>query len=398
MMNIILILPEKDYLCESYNMAKMTTYGKLLKAKSLLKNFSLGAICLIFSLSKADAQIKVIDEINRQPLVSVTITGTSGAFIGLTDAKGFLPSGAYKEAKISLRHVAYKTRNLKMKEVKDSAITLTPNIQQITEVMVKGPKITYLQLRGYFRLYQAKDSALEYYKDGYMDSFIRKGLGSREHKLKTRVLVDKNALTKEGNKSKDSWIQDLMDPTCLDNDIANTIISNADSINADSNEYFLHNLKGRIKGYAKKNKEAGILTAEKDELAFKENGELNLWAMRLFGFRKFHVTAFTSSEAYHCLKDTVTLKDMVGFFTHMRIITRLKGDTEDRTLDIYGEYYVTEKRFLTTEQMKERWNTPFEMKGMTIPETVPKLPEALENNLKKMVPYKSEDTEEEAEN
>lgn len=111
--------------------------------------FTLIALLMATALQ---AQIRVVDIRDNIGVQAASVYDAHNNLLGLTNPKGLLPDT--KGAKeIMVRHISYDVVKVKLGDVKDGMIKLTPREVPIDEFVVMAPKHTREKVDGYYRVY-----------------------------------------------------------------------------------------------------------------------------------------------------------------------------------------------------------------------------------------------------
>ena len=282
----------------------------------------------------AQRTVKVVDALDGQPIEKVTITGDHGLYIGTTDKTGMLPAVALQQKKLALRHIAYKTKDVRAEKV-DSVIRLEPNTYTIPDVTIATAARHTLYTRCYYRIYQLQDSCLYYFKEGFMDTFNGKHLLSKttsEHTIKSRTLVSPEAERRKSGKMKsDSWLFQFMMPSLLG---ARHIEYKEDVDSTAENMWASHYRNGQLKTQVFRYPDRGITIANVYTNLSKD-GDLNLWAVKLMGgFKRFSVINDHEEQIYNSIADTLWLEKFISCQDRMKVIMQRRK--EDK---VYGFRY-----------------------------------------------------------
>lgn len=344
-------------------------------------------------LAQSSARFKVIDALDGKPIEKVTVTGDHGLYIGTTDKAGLLPDKAAEQTRISLRHIAYKTLDVTTANC-DSILCLEPNAYDIPEVTVSIPARYILYTRSYFRVYQLQDSALVYFKEGFMDTFLGKhsfSVNTIEHNVRTRMFVSPNVERKKNGKIKsDSWLFQIMGPTFI-GDRYTDVRADADS--TAENEWFQFYRNGQLKECYRRYPDRGITTNER-HLNLSKDGDLNLWAIKVAGgFSQFSMVNEREDLIYKSTKDTLKLEDLISDQDRAQVIMQRRGETKEHRLDLYGEVYLLSHKLVTKDQMELLYHhpEPITVKWDQLPDYIPSLPEEIARAKAGMILYKEKD-------
>lgn len=109
-------------------------------------------LALVSFAITAAAQVKVADANDGAAIQCASVFDTDNTLIGLTDKHGLLPKTGHCKT-IVVRHISYEPAVVKLAEVVDGVIRLTPRQIELGEVAVYAPKYKHQRIKGYYRLY-----------------------------------------------------------------------------------------------------------------------------------------------------------------------------------------------------------------------------------------------------
>ncbi|MFM6914644.1 MAG: hypothetical protein ACKOUQ_07095 [Aquirufa sp.] len=125
-------------------------------------------IVLLLTLSYSSlAQIRVLNEKNRQPITGVEVYSEQGILLGLSDSKGEI--ALKSPATFLFSHFLYESK----KSAASQDIYLQPRSIQLADVQVKSNKRKMgVLLKGYFRSFQFRNDSLEFFSDGEIEVLV----------------------------------------------------------------------------------------------------------------------------------------------------------------------------------------------------------------------------------
>ncbi len=312
-----------------------------------------------------------------------------GNMLGLTDADGQLPQTAVAHRAFSLQHVAYVTMAVDMDTLRGQTIWMQPQVRDIAEVMVSAPR--YLQLRGYFRAYQMVGNKMEFFDEGYHDFvFDLESKGKFRFRMQTRhhyvnatlPLDDETALSKMGlllasaaPRMDNRKVTDAVRHLAKDETSRNIRMRNPKtgylyaSINTDT---VRHTQTAMIDG----------LMSRTDTTY--SNTMLKM-LVRMVGVKKFRILKVKHTEVYNSDSIHVSRSEMTSMHGNYKASYKIKEEDSARVVDVYLDFYVTERNQLGKEEYKKLRKEKFRAPAKFVPEGIPALPEALQRQRESLV-------------
>ena len=332
-------------------------------------------------------QTRVLDVTDSLPIAKATVIDASGRVVGMTDSRGHLPKNVVLKKNFSIRHIAYQTLMVEQLLQNDSLLFMTPAMFGLSEVKVTSAKLEYLYLRSFFRLYQQRDSVLEFYREGYLDSFLKLKKNSGKEKIvRQGTWCDKNIdLSNQKNILHDMVCLVIMEPSLVGKPIVQYLRKKELEQNEDTLVYRKRN--GNEAGFIHVNHEAGITIAQRDYIAFQKDHSYNLWGLKILGLRDFEITCNEGMEVYTSIGEDVDYKSLQSYIDKMEVNIRTKKRGKYKVY-CFLESYVVDRRLLTKEQMKQMWNKPEPVDEDLKKEFVPQMGKVYEEKIKEMVRFR----------
>lgn len=305
-------------------------------------------LLVISFTSQLYAQIIVLDEKDHSPIPFAQIINSNGAIIGATDISGNLPNLSTKDNVIFIQHIAYETKEIKLKNlVKKKYIYLSPRIYNIDAVTVKAPKAEYVYLKGYYRSYQLNDSCLKYYEDGIVEFYIpMKGRNIERKIIEYRTLQNKELTGKD--KIRKFHVSDIhvslpyLERKTLIESRKNKYQSEKDSAN-----YIPLLFNNSPVGMIKKDTMLKTCRIELDILATEKKQTLTL-----FGYTT-RLAAGYNTETYKLKKDYYSQLDLLNKKDYRKIFYKYKKDEKEQQIEVINEFYVLNHSYKTKDKVKE---------------------------------------------
>ncbi len=337
----------------------------------------------------AQAQITVKDIDDRLPIGDVIVMDAEGNVLGLTNADGQLPETATTHRILSLQHVAYTTMTVDTDTVREQTIWMQTQVRDIAEVVVDAPR--YMQLRGYFRAYQMVGNKMEFFDEGYhdfvldlksKDKFRFRMQARQRYANATLPLDDDTALSKMGlllasaaPRMGNSKVADAVRHLAKDDTSSNIRMRNPKtgylyaSITTDT----VHHTQ----------------TAIIDGLMNRNDTTYSNFALktlaRMIGVKNFRILKIKHAEVYDSDSIRVSRSEMTGMHNHYKASYKIKEEDSTRIVDVYLDFYVTERNQLSKEEYKKLRKEKFNAPAKFVPVGIPVLPEALQRQRESLV-------------
>lgn len=325
------------------------------------------------------AQVRIIDAADSVPVVGAIVTSQNGNYLGMTGENGVLPKKAMRERRLNIRHVAYETLDVTLG--KDSLLAMSALPQTIDEVLVLGPQMTHHYTRSYFRIYQLRDSVLQYARVGYLDTFYKLSDKSyKYHVVMERFLVSPDAERKKNGALHSDFFLGIIKVTSGGLPSPDGIRSRADSVSSDA--FYVHNKQGDILQYVRLNRKQGTAYVFQDVLAESDGDAFSPLMLKLLGFKDCRITESTRNQTYTITDDDT--ERMTGSYLTMSIEAQFRRDSVGHDYQIFGEIYPASVRYITREQSKDLWKHPPVDDAIMPPEGKAALPDYLQEAMSKM--------------
>lgn len=245
----------------------------------------------------------------------------------------------------------------------------------------------YIRLKGYYRVYQATNSMLSYFVDGMMEFYIplSDSTTNASDSKKGSPFVDRKFLGERRRKAPKANGDDTFIQMSLPNLERRTLL---ESIN--SEEYSTRN-NGDVYRWADKcgkitkdkqkiNGKTEVVTSiEMDELVGQPNHELDMSQLRMYGIVA-RMTNFDESESYFS-------NQLLSSQKHQTFFARYRGEDVDERIDVWSEFYVSDRMTITESEMKRINKEKNHVWTFTIPASVPPLDKEVAEAWTKMVEY-----------
>lgn len=155
-----------------------------------MRTFSLLLFCFLFL--QAQAQIRIIDQSDEQPVAFAHLLTDDGKLAATSDMNGIVDTTHLSQTllagnkHISIQQIAYETLELSSAELRNSKVLkMQRRIISLPEVTVRraSKEAMFLVLKGYFRSYHLEDGTPKYYTDGIGEYYIAEDGKSVKFKL-----------------------------------------------------------------------------------------------------------------------------------------------------------------------------------------------------------------------
>lgn len=335
---------------------------------------TLSIFLLLFCITM-NAQIRVVDKNDNSPVANAQVFAEHGRMVGITDNNGLMPKEASAEKRLWIQHISYKTTDVKVKNIKDNTIELTPNAYNIDEVNVSAPKHDYLRIRGYFRYYAMVDSVPQFYCEGIEDQYV----SMDGKKTQVKVLVQRKMKSATSN-DDDYAIRDIA-KAVVDNSLPDFLkkkgIKDVGVFKGpyDTDAGFIHT-----------DANSGITTIQLDYLAFNKDHKLNLAFLKLLGIT-MNTDVFVKNETFSKNGNDFPITNFMNIQEYSRWFMKTKKMPALVPYDFFGEFFATEHEFVSKETMKQRMKDSSEKVEMKVPDSVPQLIGNISDAVSKMTEY-----------
>lgn len=325
------------------------------------------------------AQVRVVDAADSVPVVGAIVTTPSGSYLGMTGEGGALPEKALRERTLNIRHVAYETLNATV--VNDSLITMTALPQVLDEVTVTGPQMTHKYMRSYFRIYQLRDSVLQYARVGYLDAFYSlKDESYKYHVVSERFLVSPDVQRKKSGALHSDLFLGIIKVSAGGLPDPDAIRQQADSIASDA--FYVHDNSGHVRQYVRLNRKQQTAYVFQNMSDESDRDTFAPVMLMLLGFKDCRITESTRNQTYTLSGDSI--ESCTGSYLTMRIEAQFRRDSTSHDYQLFGEIYPATSRCITREQRKELWKHPPVDDVIMPPEGKAALPDYLQEAMSKM--------------
>ncbi|MBO4802545.1 MAG: carboxypeptidase regulatory-like domain-containing protein [Bacteroidaceae bacterium] len=130
-----------------------------------MKKFFLMVVAAMMAAMNVNAQrIQVVDS-DGNPIPLVTVLNEDGTMIGTTNLEGVFED-LQGVAKVTVTHVAFKSRQVNVADLADGRITMEDADYSLAEIVVKPKPFIYVET--FYRAYVYREDSLVYFKCGIM--------------------------------------------------------------------------------------------------------------------------------------------------------------------------------------------------------------------------------------
>lgn len=230
----------------------------------------------------------------------------------------------------------------------------------------------FVRLKGYYRTYLYTDSVMTHVVDGMMEFFIpTDGKGE---------FADRKIL---GERLQSDGSNEIFLRMALPNLETTTLLRSIDS-----EEYSLRNngdvfLMNKPAGHISRSDDR--VTIEMDNLAGRENHELDMSQMKLVGFDA-RMVEFTESESYLpavvpsagvtsvSASSQSDYLSLVSTAKHQAFVFRQNGEHEAHRADVFSEFYVTDRTTISKQDKRKVMRQKNKIRSFQVPDSVSPLP------------------------
>ncbi len=253
----------------------------------------------------------------------------------------------------------------------------------------------YTRLKGYYRVYQATNSMLTYFIDGMMEFYIPLNDSTSEtaEAGKGSPFVDRKFLGERRRKAPrangdDTFVRMSM-PNLEQNTLMESIKGEEYSTRNNCDIYRWADLCGRI-AYHKSPEQIPNRTAvtiTMDNLVGQPGHEIDMSQMKMYGIIA-RMTSFEERETYRkASQGNYTLDSLTAAHKSQTFFAHYKGEDEDDRIDVWSDFYVTDRMTITESQLKRIRKEKNHVWTFTIPSSVPELDKDVAEAWAQMVEY-----------
>lgn len=350
---------------------------------------SLTSVLLFFSTISM-AQYRVVDIQDGAAIAYATLHNEAGNTLGTTTERGELPASALQaKGKISITHIGYEPYSVDLSQQKDSLIGMLPITYALKEVSVGSNPNGYMKLKGFFRYYIDEGGKICYYKQGIANHYFKMKNGRpRVTKLNSPMYYAADIqLRKDGKLPNVSKLADcvFVEPEYkveINHYPTEHLRPHCDTILVNKDKRYK---KVKVHtGAENKTIELSSLWFENDSAETAKGLNLSLLG-KLIGLKRFVVKNTKRNEIYRYNPNGAhSVCDLISISGHTDVIVKDKGDTKDRAMSIYGEFFVLDYEIIDKEDIATESKKLFDSHNVSRPNTVPRLAEGVEKAVKNM--------------
>ena len=343
-------------------------------------------ISILLFFSSADAQMRVVDAVNKLPVAAASIFDATGNMVGFTWSDGEfseVPESAYP---ITVRCMGYEM--LVIERPEDKTWEMTPMAYELEEVVIVPVNRNVLKQTFYIREYSSmynETDTITYFSEYMADRFVPT---SKDAKFggdsSLRMLTDRH-YTHYQLFGEDSIDVDSKRKFTSTGKLIKRIDKGAtapESFKEPGNTNKLYEEPGKSGMELIMKQNDRTFTVIKDGLADTKDHKVSPWELKLLGLTiecnqlyLTHAYRVNDKGVYHPkdLQEVSIVMEAEGRGKYFREMLE-----SDKPIVIRGmiEYYVVDIDYLSKEEAKEEYkNKPTNVKFM-IPSTVPPLNEA----------------------
>lgn len=344
----------------------------------------LAAAAMLYA-GTAISAIRVIDADDGSPVDAVAVFDASGHGLGLTGADGSLPPGAAGVSRLTLRHVAFETAEVKADTVTSGVIRLTPRTFALPEVRaLSNPE--YIRVEGYCRSYTSFGNE-EFMGTSFAEGTVvyylkpnRKGNANDSGKTYGYVIYEHITHKKDGvdslrvkNGKQGGGIVDMMDEGLS----LPLLLETKGFADTDVSLPYVE-IPGKYSSLGSVRNSGSTITATTDLLSEYKEHKCSPVLLKLFGFTA-DCTEWISTQTYRAdATRPFDISSLVSTSSSIRIVGRGKmfrkifgGEQVD--LRSTTEIFITDISYLDKDAAKEARKADELIKAAGIPASVPPL-------------------------
>lgn len=324
-------------------------FGYFCKKTETMRPILTFLFCLL--LLNANAQIRLIDQTDGQPVAFAHLLTDDGKLAATSDINGMVDTTALNgNNHISIQQIAYQTLELSSAELKNaSVLKLQRRLINLPEVTVgkASKEVMYLVLKGYFRGYHLEDGTPKYYTDGLGEYYIEPGgKGIRFRMLEYRTFRNEAQIAK----AKKRTVMVVIGLACTP-----YFRSGKDFTERLGSDYLLSPnkngadvLKKASKvGFARASASSDFIQANVDVLAPRKEKDFKLfnYTCRIVGNEQTEV--YRTNDL-----NQLTFENLESFVQSRRVLFKHKTDPAETDNTGINEFYVYEARMVPKSALK----------------------------------------------
>lgn len=366
-------------------------------------------VAVLFSLAYVawGQQVRLLNEEDKEPVVSAAVMDKFGTIVGYSDEKGVLPQAADELDTVSVQHMAFHPYTFAMPKGKNLAVLLKPVQMSVPEVTIGASKrLDYIRLTGFFRSFMTADTmginarkkrtrqrgyADMTYTEGKAELYFRAKDGAQETYGYGPLQLRKYANSKEGKGSFTIVGNDLGTELCLNLLTLEDMLPMLDeSLQKKEKEVEVRSKDGSLHvGVIRFDSPRRVVSIDYDDIA-QRNGKPHsyLTALRLLGLR-FSIPELRISAQLHWPREQFRMTNVMNMQGNAGVLFSYKKRTEVN-MNFHSEFYVTEVEYLSKEEYKavkkrlEKSDHKISAEGFSKPEGTPALPIPVQEALRLM--------------
>ena len=347
------------------------------------KRALVSVISFLIAFTVANAQMRVVDALDKMPVSAASVFDASGNMVGFTTADGILSDVQPQAYPITLRCMGYE--QLTIGEPGDKTWEMMPLFYELDELVVSQEKRTVMKQTFYVREYislLANTDTVAILVERMANSFVPISKDAKFRGSSSLNILNSCMYARYKVMGKDSVAVDK-DPEIPSMLSVMRLVE--DEVEAP--EHF--KVEGsQAKPYEKKSKSGASLlyrqnsqsfTLVKDALAGKKEHSVSPWVLKLLGL-SMNIQQLYTTQAYVVNEQGIYKpEDLIEAGLVMeaegkgKILKKLFETGQPAVIRIMVELYIVDRDYYSNEEAKEEYRNNSAKIGFKIPDTVPSL-------------------------
>lgn len=347
------------------------------------KRALVSVISFLIAFTVANAQMRVVDALDKMPVSAASVFDVSGNMVGFTTADGILSDVQPQAYPITLRCMGYE--QLTIGEPGDNTWEMMPVFYELDELVVSQEKRTVMKQTFYVREYislLANTDTVAILVERMANSFVPISKDAKFKGSSSLNILNSCMYARYKVMGKDSVAIDK-DPEIPSMLSVMRLVE--DEVEAP--EHF--KVEGsQAKPYEKKSKSGASMlyrqnsqsfTLVKDALAGKKEHSVSPWVLKLLGL-SMNIQQLYTTQAYVVNEQGIYKpEDLIeaGFVMEAegkgKILKKLFETGQPAVIRTMVELYIVDRDYYSNDEAKEEYRNNSAKVGFRIPDTVPPL-------------------------
>lgn len=347
------------------------------------KRALLSVISFLIAFTVANAQMRVVDALDKMPVSAASVFDASGNMVGFTTADGILSDVQPQAYPITLRCMGYE--QLTIGEPGDKTWEMMPVLYELDELVVSQEKRTVMKQTFYVREYismLAHTDTVTVLVERMANRFVPISKDAKYGGNSSLKILNSRMYARYKLMGKDS--------VAVDNDpeipsmlsimrLADDAIAAPEYFKADGSQAKTYEKPGKSGVSLLYRQNSQSFTVVEDMLAGKKEHNVSPWVFKLMGL-SMDIRQLYTTQAYMVNEECIYKpEDMIeaGFVMESdgkgKILQKLFGTAHPAVIRIMVELYIVDRDYYSNDEAKEEYRNNSAKVGFKIPDTVPSL-------------------------